>query len=53
MQGDGNFVVYSSEGNRAWASNTPATPDSKIIMQDDGNLVIYDKNDKPIWTSDK
>ena len=53
VQGDGNLVVYQSEGNiPIWASNTGgqgAYP-FKLAVQSDGNVVIYG-TDRPTWAT--
>ncbi len=60
LQGDGNFVVYSSKNfNRRgkdfpiWSSRTnkKGVAPRRLVMQTDGNLVLYDKNNSPQWNS--
>jgi hypothetical protein len=46
-QTDGNFVLYDTNGNALWASNTAGHPG----VQTDGNLVVYDTNGNPLWPS--
>jgi hypothetical protein len=42
MGGDGNLVVYKSDGiHYDWNSRTQNNPGACLIMQPDGNLVIY------------
>ena len=42
MQGDGNLVLYDTEGNPSWASNTWGANGPVVLRaQDDGNLVLY------------
>ena len=48
MQGDGNFVVYSSDIN-LWATGTHTTGGKYIALQSDGNIVVYDSSGKAIW----
>jgi hypothetical protein len=51
MQGDGNLVVYKSQGQPVWASKTDGKGNCKLIMQDDGNLVIYTSGHTPVWST--
>ncbi|MHC5938126.1 hypothetical protein [Nostoc sp.] len=51
LQRDGNFVVYDSDNNVIWASNTFDTQVNNIVMQYDCNLVIYDSNAIPTWAT--
>lgn len=48
MQGDGNLVIYDSNGKVVWASNTDNHPQAYLVVQNDGNAVIY-WNGKAIW----
>ena len=41
MQSDGNLVVYSTQGEAMWASDTAGNPGAFVNFQDDGNFVIY------------
>jgi len=43
MQRDGNFVLYSSQGNAIWSSGTWQGGSSHyvLVLQNDRNLVIY------------
>jgi hypothetical protein len=53
MQGDGNLVLYDSNGTPHWASNTVGTGlgiGQYANMQDDGNLVVYGANGA-LWAS--
>ncbi|MCW6508321.1 hypothetical protein [Lichenifustis flavocetrariae] len=50
MQGDGNFVLYHTDGRPSWATNTNGKNGSFLILQNDGNLVIYWPQD-PVWAS--
>ena len=50
MQGDGNFVVYTSDGTPLWASYKYGS-NARLVMQNDGNLVVYDGNNTPLWAS--
>jgi hypothetical protein len=49
MQSDGNLVLYRSDGQSIWASQTNGRPASHLIMQNDGHLVIYGKDGKATW----
>ena len=51
MQGDGNLVLYDSEGQAYWASRTNGNPGSLVIAQNDGNLVIYNSDGHAIWAT--
>jgi hypothetical protein len=44
-QGDGNLVLYRSDGGYLWDSATNGKPVGRCIMQGDGNLVIHGPND--------
>jgi hypothetical protein len=50
-QGDGNLVLYRSDGTPLWASGTDGRLTGVCIMQGDGNLVIYGYGGGPIWDS--
>lgn len=41
MQGDGNLVIYKSNGKAIWATATYGTLAARLVMQTDGNLVLY------------
>ena len=49
MQGDGNFVVYSSGGQPQWSTGTVGHEGAWLAVQSDGNLVIYDAYGYPLW----
>ena len=53
MQGDGNLVVYNSNGVALWQSNTGGHPsgDYVLVLQNDGNLVIFNPSGSPIWSN--
>ncbi len=51
MQGDGNFVVYSTANKALWNSKTEGNPGAWLIMQTDGNLVIYSPASVALWSS--
>jgi hypothetical protein len=48
-QGDGNLVVYTTDGVATWASGAKGDT-ARLCFQDDGNLVIY-KDGAALWTS--
>ncbi|GAA0453451.1 MULTISPECIES: hypothetical protein [Streptomyces] len=48
MQNDGNLVVYTSDQQPVWASETHGNPGAELVVQDDGNVVIYHEG-KAIW----
>lgn len=50
MQGDGNLVLYPTNGTPLWASNTAGNSGAKLVLQDDGNLVIYSGNGQVLWS---
>lgn len=49
MQGDGNFVVYCSDGSAAWATGTDGNSGAYVVFQDDGNLVVYTSGGSALW----
>jgi hypothetical protein len=52
MQGDGNFVTYTSAvGAPVWASSTAGFPGARLVVQNDGNVVVYDTANVPRWAS--
>jgi len=51
MQGDGNLVVYDSNGTPVWASRTDGHPDAQLFVQSDGNVVIYENGGRAIWST--
>lgn len=52
MQGDGNFVVYTSAGKALWSTNTIGSGADWAVMQEDGNFVLYNKSQgRAIWSS--
>lgn len=52
MQGDGNLVLYRSNGQALWNSRTAGTgKHNRLVVQDDGNLVIYTNANKAVWSS--
>ena len=50
-QGDGNLVLYRSDGRPLWASQTNGRSAGRTVMQMDGNLVVYDAGGTPVWAS--
>ena len=51
QQGDGNLVLYRSDGTALWSSTTSGTAGRVAIMQGDGNFVIYSGGGSPIWAT--
>ena len=51
MQADGNLVLYDSQNQPLWASNTDGMAVQKCSMQNDGNLVLYLFDGRPVWAS--
>jgi hypothetical protein len=51
MQGDGNFVIYSTSGSPIWASNTAGNSGASLSVQDDGNVVIYSSGGSALWST--
>ena len=51
MQGDGNFVIYSTSGAALWASNTAGNNGATLSVQDDGNTVIYSTSGAALWST--
>lgn len=49
MQGDGNLVLYRSDGSWVWHSHTENNPGSRLVFQGDGNLVIYSAAGTALW----
>ena len=49
MQGDGNLVVYRSDGAVLWNSHTQGFNGASMWVQDDHNVVIYDVWGTPIY----
>ncbi|HEV2342649.1 MAG TPA: beta-galactosidase [Actinocrinis sp.] len=51
MQGDGNFVLYTSAGAAVWASNTAGNNGARLVLQNDGNLVVYSASGAALWAT--
>jgi hypothetical protein len=51
MQGDGNFVVYTSAGSPVWASGTAGDTGAYLDVQNDGNVVIYGASGSALWST--
>ena len=55
MQSDNNLVVYDTNDQARWSSNTRTDHASAnngfVQMQDDGNLVVYRGDGIPLWKS--
>ena len=50
LQDDGNLVYYT-DFQPVWYTNTSGVSADRLIMQTDGNLVLYDSDSKPLWHS--
>jgi hypothetical protein len=50
MQGDGNFVLYSTSGVPLFNTQTHRFPGASLAVQDDGNLVVY-QGSTPRWAT--
>jgi len=53
MQSDGNVVLYNSQSQPLWWTNTGGLiePREFIMQENDGNLVLYDTSGQPHWAS--
>jgi hypothetical protein len=51
MGTDGNLVIYGSDLQPIWSSDTWQHPNSKLVVQSDGNVVIYDSNGVSVWST--
>ncbi len=51
LQTDGNFVLYRSNGEPIWATNTMNSKAEYIYLQRDGNLVLHTDDGVPVWAS--
>jgi hypothetical protein len=49
MQGDGNFVLYTSAGTAVWSSGTAGNDGADLVVQNDGNVVIYSSSGTTLW----
>ena len=49
MQPDGNLVVYDSNKNWVWRSQTDNHPGAHLVVEDHGNAVIFDVDGNRIW----
>lgn len=51
MQGDANFVLYTSGNSPVWVSNSNGGyTDPFLNLQSDGNMVIYYYGSIPLWS---
>ena len=51
MQGDGNFVLYDTNGTPTWASNTCGMgPGLRVFLQDDGRMMLME-GEETRWAS--
>lgn len=51
LQGDGNFVLYSSQGQVLWSSRTHGKGATRLFLQSDGDLVLYTTEGNRVWAS--
>jgi hypothetical protein len=54
-QGDGNLVLYDTQGTAPWATRTnypTSDPGAQLCFQGDGNLVVYNASGTSLWASD-
>lgn len=51
FQRDGNLVIYKSNGQAIWSTETNGRGATRAVMQPDGNLVLYKDNTPPILPS--
>jgi len=50
MQGDGNLVIYTAEGEPVWASNTSGHEDAVLVLEDNGAMAILSSDGKDtLW----
>ncbi|KAL7836089.1 hypothetical protein AOLI_G00273730 [Acnodon oligacanthus] len=55
MQGDGNLVLYTGDGQPLWASNSwqnSITNDNSLFINNDGHLAVQ-RGSQVLWTSKK
>lgn len=50
MQTDGNFVLYTSDGQPVWSTGTEGNPGAYMEVQFDGQMAIW-KDGKSLWVS--
>lgn len=51
LQGDGNLVIYRSDGQVVWSANTQGKGGTRLTMQSDGNLVLYTASGSAVWST--
>jgi hypothetical protein len=51
LQSDGNLVLYESDSQPVWATETDGQDVSRATMQSDGNLVLYSSGGDAVWAS--
>ena len=51
MQGDGNFVLYTSSGTPVWASGTAGNAGAYLDVQNDGNVVVDSASGATLWST--
>lgn len=50
MQSDGNFVLYDTNANAGWATNTQNHAGAYLSMQTDANIVVYSSTNVALWS---
>ncbi|MGW1468186.1 hypothetical protein ACWCPT_28020 [Streptomyces sp. NPDC002308] len=51
FQGDGNLVLYDTQGTPLWWSGTVGQGGVKAVFQADGNLAVYSQDGRTVWSS--
>jgi hypothetical protein len=49
MQEDGNLVIYSTDGEPVWASNSWGNRNAVLLARDDASLEIVSENGDVVW----
>lgn len=51
MQGDGNLVIYATNGTPLWNAGTWGHPGSNMTLWSNGALIVWASNGVPLWGS--
>jgi exopolysaccharide biosynthesis protein len=51
MQTDGNLVLYGSNNQALWSSQSDGHANSSLALQTDGNLVVYSQSSQALWNT--
>jgi hypothetical protein len=51
MQGDGNLVIYNSDGKPTFSSTTDGYGGARLVLENSGQLTIYAAGGAVLWTS--